>query len=428
MSEFSMFADCALKEMDSDAASDSTASGCVMSDPQSLPTTPDRFAPPGLAAKHLVNLSLHEHLNGDASPSSESDVEAPAVDLSPVGAVGHFAAQYEQPGKIPPPAPPSGLDCGGVDIYSSPPPGLHRISAHAHVARPPPGLERGTEALPSNGIPAPPPELPPVSLFSQPIIPEVPVWAAAGVSELASEPCAFEPLPWDANISLMGNVTNGQPLNPGGEAMMPFTNPLPGWSSCVVSDHLNPEDVSLKIEKFSKHHVRENSPDRKRNLCVNGESRSHNVESCWQQVPQIPQLDIFNGLEQNDGCQLAGNGTMWNSCEGWQQDLNSTYNPNLYQPPNSNGISCFAHNLSSAYNSDAYNSDMHQELHFHHGLGQPQELYLADAIRHHRHHVDRQGSTEFMGDLIQSCGQSHPWNMQNSGRQNSAWTPAFFAP
>merc|ERR1711937_163323 len=122
----------------------------------------------------------------------------------------------------------------------------------------------------------------------------------------------------DANMSLIGSVTNGQPLNPGREALFPFINPVPGWSTCVVSDKLNPDDVSLKIAEFSKQHVRENSPDRKRNLHVNCASQSRNIESCWQQVPQIPQVDAFNGLEQNDGRQLAGgSATMWNGCEGW---------------------------------------------------------------------------------------------------------------
>merc|ERR1719498_1146317 len=114
----------------------------------------------------------------------------------------------------------------------------------------------------------------------------------------------------------MGSVTSGQPLNPGSEAYVPFSNPVPGWSTCLVSDTHNPDDVSLKIADFAKHHVRENSPDRKQNLRANGGLQSRNVEGSWQQVPQIPQVDNFNGPEQHDGYQLAGGSgmPMWNGC------------------------------------------------------------------------------------------------------------------
>lgn len=428
MSVFSMFPDSAVKEIDFDTASDSTASGydmastlrhSMMPEPPSLPTTPDRFFPPGLAVVDSGNLSSKGSLSGETLTPTESDVEAAAADLSPVGSAGHFIRQCSKssgkPFQVPPtpPRPPFGLGHGGVDIYSSPPPGLHPISAHTHVARPPPGLERATEALPSTGMPAPPPGLPPVSLFSAPVVPDVPAWAAAGDSELESEAFVFQPPPWDANMSLKSSETNGC------EA---FVNPVPGWSTCVVSDKLSPGDVSLKISDFAKHHVRENSPDRKRNLGFNGGLQSRNSEGCWQQLSRTPQMDNFNGMEQNDGCQLAGGSgaPMWNGCEGWLRDSNSSYDSSLSRPPNSHVTLCLAQQLSSAHNSDMY-----QEFNTHHSMGHPQEVYLADALQHHDcHHVDRQEFTEFMGDLTQSCGWSHPWNMQTSRRQDYSWAPA----
>lgn len=450
-----MFPDSALKEIDFDTASDSTASLYDVVPPSSA-TSPHRFFPPGVAAVDSSSSSFKDSLSGEASTPSESDVDATAVELSPAGSVGRFAGQRHtksrsprKPRQVPPsrPPPPSGLSYGGVDIYSSPPPGLHQISAHSRVARPPPGLERATDAPPSAGMPAmarpppglkratdappsvgmpaPPSELPPLSLLSEPVVPEVPAWAAAGTSKLASEPFLIEPLTRDANVSLMGSVTNGQPQNPGCEAVHAFTNPVPGWSTCVARDEQNPSDVSLKIADFAKHHVRENSPDRKRNLRVNGGLQSGNIQGCWQQVPQIPQVDNFNGREQNDFCQLAGgSGTpMWNGGEFFLQEPHSSHNANLSQPPNSKGTLCLAQQVSSAYNSD-----MHQELNFHHSLGHPQEPYMADAFGHHRHHVDHQEFTEFRGDWIQNCGQMDPWNMQTSSRQDSSWEPAFFAP
>lgn len=369
---FSMFPDSTVKEVDFETASDSTSSGFMTSEHASLPTTPDRFFPPGLADVDSAHVSLQGSLSGGSSTPSESDVETVAV-----------------------------------DIYSSPPPGLHPIPVDAALVRPPPGLERVTKAVPSTGMPAPPPELPPISLFSAPAVPEVPAWSAAGASELASERFAFEPVqpvPLDANMSMMG-VTNGQPLNPGCEAMFPFSNPVPGWSSCVVSDTHNPDDVSLRIADFAAHHVRENSPDRKRNLYVNGGLQSHNAEGSWQQVPQRSQGEYFNGLEQNYGCQLNGDRAtpMWSGCDGWVQDPHNSHNSNLSQPPTTNVTFGFAQQLSSAYNSDMYH-----ELSFHHGLNPPQELYLADSFRHHRHYVDNQEFTEFMG-VMQQCGRSQPW-------------------
>jgi hypothetical protein len=193
----------------------------------------------------------------------------------------------------------------------------------------------------------------------------------------------------------------------------------------VFSDKLHPDDVSLQITEFAKHHVRENSPDRKRNLCVNEGLQSCNIEGCWQQVPQIPEVDHFNALEQNGGCPLAGgSGTpMCNGCEGWLQDPNISHDSNFSQPFDSNGTFCLAQQLTSAYNSDIY-----QDFNVHHSLGCPQELYLADAFQHHGHHVDQQEFTEFVGDLTQNCGWSHSWNMQISNRPDSSWAPAFSGP
>jgi len=262
-------------------------------------------------------------------------------------------------------------------------------------------------------------------------------------------------------MSQMGSLTNGQPLNPGHEACFPFTNPVPGWSACLASDRLSSDDVSLKIADFARHHVRENSPDRKRNLRANGGLQSCNLDGCWPQVPQIsqvqqhvPQVDNFNWLEQNDQCHLAGGASMsqiaqvqqqvpqlpqvqqhvpqiaqvdnfnwmerndqchlagdvrapmWNGCEGWLQGPNHSHNADLSQPPNSNGT--YADLSQPPYSngafcpaqqlSSAYNSNMYQEPNFNHDLGRPQELSLASAFgQHHHHHHHHVDHQEFNG-------------------------------
>lgn len=481
-----------------------------MSEPLSLPTTPDgEFPVQSELAKISAELSLQGSPTGETSIQSEFGVNVAAFDLPSAGSVGHFTGQCKrccfqrsgrcqngyncefchfdherlirkkkkksaskaawgheenpnstktiqdsltwnasnarhadpmkeshmvgfsnktcrkEPLQVPPPLPP-GLSFQGVEMDLYPPPGLDPTVDH--LATPPPGLEQAATAFPPAGVPAPPPQLPPVSPFAVPVVPEVPSWCAVGAPESNSEPFVPEPPSWHADLSLTGHVMSSQALNPGQchEAFLPFADPVM-WSCEMVLDWLHSNDLSFAVACFAQHRitgdllVRLTSEDlyamgisamgdRKRILRGIGGLQSGNQS--WQQV------DNLNWLDQMNTCQLPGDtaATIWNGSEEWLQDPKSRHRFGLSQQHNLNGQFCPPQQLSSQFNSDAY-----QELEFHHNLGFDQGLRLSDDLRHG---VGYQESPIFPNN----CGQSHSWSMQTSSRQASRWKPAFFAP